>query len=264
MSLGLCRCRKVVGLKLQRFKNKLVLRRYQKLVTQIVSWVLLFSAQFAPAGGAQNEAQDTSRINSQLRITRSIPLSDADEAFIRAAVAKHGSRETASKAFAAQAWALMRENKRELALQNFIRAWQLDNKNYQSFWGFGAILSEQDKLAEAIEQLEMARELNDDASHRAQLLADLGTLHSEYARRMPPDQQLDRAHRFVLANNRFAESIEIDRNHAASWRSWAISLYAQGRYSEAWLKGQRAMALNAESFPSGFLKLLREKAPEAD
>jgi Tfp pilus assembly protein PilF len=263
-SIGLCRFHKLAGLKLQSFKDKIFIRRYQRLPAQIVAWVLLFSVPCAAAGDAQNEAQGSSQIQSQLGTVRSIPLSEANEAFIRAAVTQHGNRETASKAFAAHGWDLMRQDKRELALQNFIRAWQLDNKNCQAFWGFGAILSEQGKLAEAIEQLEMARELNDDASQRAQLLTDLGTLHSEYATRMPPDQQLDRAHRFVLANNRFAESIEIDRNDAASWRAWAISLYAQERYSEAWIKAKRAMDLNAEPFPGGFLERLREKAPEAN
>jgi tetratricopeptide (TPR) repeat protein len=191
-------------------------------------------------------------------------LKNAEESFVRASVAKFGSRGNASKAFAAQGWSLMRENRRDLALEDFIRAWQLDPKNYQAFWGFGAILSEQGKLKEAIEQLEIARELNDDPSQRVQLLTDLGILHSEYATQMPPADQLDRAHRFVLANNRFAEGIEINQNEAASWRAWAISLYAQERYSEAWIKAKRAMDLNAEPFPGGFLKRLGEKMPEPE
>jgi tetratricopeptide (TPR) repeat protein len=194
----------------------------------------------------------------------SIPLKNADEDFVRDSVAKYGSRRSASEAFATQGWKFLRNNRRELALHDFIRARQLDGKNYQAFWGFGAILSEQGKFAEAIEQLEIARELNDDSSQRVQLLTDIGILHSEYATRMAPSDQLGRAHRFVLANNRFAESIEIDQNDAASWRAWAISLYAQERYSEAWIKVKRAMDLKAEPFPEGFLKRLREKMPESD
>ena len=197
-------------------------------------------------------------------VSPSIPLKKADEDFVRDSVAKYGSRRNASKAFATQGWKLVRNNQPELALQDFIRAWQLDGKNYQAFWGFGAILSEQGKIKEAIEQLEIARELNDDSSQRVQLLTDIGILHSEYATRMPPSDQLGRAHRFVLANNRFAESIEIDQNDAASWRAWAISLYAQERYSEAWIKAKRAMDLKAEPFPEGFLKRLREKMPQPD
>ena len=41
----------------------------------------------------------------------------------------------------------------DLAIDEFNRAWLLNPKNYQAFWGFGAVLSEQRKLAEAIEQL---------------------------------------------------------------------------------------------------------------
>jgi Flp pilus assembly protein TadD len=215
----------------------------------------------APAVGAQNGLRDSLSVHGRSELFQSTAVKEADNAFARAAIAQYGSRETASKAFAAQGWDLIRENERDLALQYFNRAWQLNPENYQAFWGFGAILSEQGKLAEAIEQLEMARELNDDSSGRVQLLTDLGNLHSEYATRMPPDKQLDRAHRFVLANNRFAESLEIDKNAAASWRAWAISLYAQERYSEAWVKAKRAIDLEAEPFPAGFLRSLREKMP---
>jgi tetratricopeptide (TPR) repeat protein len=218
---------------------------------------------FVPLGPAV-AAEDASAIYSAPGVSSSIPLKNPDEDFVRASIAKYGSRQTASKAFAAQGWNLLRNNQRELALQDFIRAWQLDDKNYQAFWGFGAILSEQGKIAEAIEQLEIARELNEDSSQRVQLLTDLGILHSEYATRMPPADQLGRAHRFVRANNRFAESIEIDQNDAASWRAWAISLYAQERYSEAWIKAKRAMDLKAEPFPAGFLERLREKMPEPE
>ena len=83
------------------------------------------------------------RSTASLKSANQYHLKTPDEAFVRDAITKHGSRETASEIFAAQGWGLMRENKRESALQHFIRAWQLNHKNYQAFWGFGAILSEQ-------------------------------------------------------------------------------------------------------------------------
>jgi tetratricopeptide (TPR) repeat protein len=237
---------------------------------QRIGWLIsfplllfLFSFRLSAAESAA-AARDALPVYGEPGVDPSIPLRSVDQDFVRASVAKYGSRENASKASASQGWKLLSNNQPELALEDFIRAWQLDGKNYQAFWGFGAILSEQGKFKEAIEQLEIARELNDDSSQRVQLLIDLGTLHSEYATRMPPADQLGRAHRFVLANNRFAESIEIDQNDAASWRAWAISLYAQERYSEAWIKAKRAMDLKAEPFPAGFLKRLREKMPEPE
>ena len=260
--VGECRVRTRARVELQNFERRFHARRRQTLGWLIVFplLLLLFAVRLGQAAAAANAAP----VSSEPGVSSSIPLKSPDEDFVRAAVAKYGGRQTASKAFAEQGWKLLRNNRRELALQDFIRAWQLDDKNYQAFWGFGAILSEQGKLVEAIEQLEIARELNDDSSQRVQLLTDLAILHSEYATRMPPTDQLGRAHRFVLANNRFAESIEIDQTDAASWRAWAISLYAQERYSEASIKAKRAMDLKAEPFPDGFLKRLGEKMAASD
>jgi tetratricopeptide (TPR) repeat protein len=263
--VGRCRFRWHAAIKLQSFHQRFRRRQRPGLGRAIVFALLFFSLslRFAPAGSVLAFAE-APPVSNEPGVSPSIPLKNADEDFVRTSVAKYGSRTSASKAFAAQGWKLVRNNQRELALQDFIRAWQLNEKNYQAFWGFGAILSEQGKIKEAVEQLEIARELNDDSSQRVQLLTDLGLLHSEYATRMPPADQLGRAHRFVLANNRFAESIEIDQNNAASWRAWAISLYAQERYSEAWIKAKRALDLKAEPFPSGFLERLRNKMPQPE
>jgi tetratricopeptide (TPR) repeat protein len=246
---GLCHWLNLAGSRLQRLNEKFGTLGSRKFGSRVIVLVLVFSARVEPAVGAQKEAADNSPMYGQSGTGQTIPLTNPDEAFVRDAVTKYGSRETASEIFAAQGWGLIRDNKRESALQHFIRAWQLNHKNYQAFWGFGAILSEQGKL---------------DSSGRVRLLTDLGTLHSEYARRIPPENQLDRAHRFVLANNRFAESLEIDPDDAATWRAWAISLDAQERYSEAWIKAKRALDLNAEPFPTGFLKGLREKMPQPE
>ena len=247
------------------FDQRFHAQEWQRLGRAMVFPLLLFPVSFRPAPAQDAAAaEDILPVYREPGVIASIPLKKPDEDFVRASVAKYGSRTSASKAFAAQGWKLLRNNQRELALQDFIRAWQLDEKNYQAFWGFGAILSDQGTIKEAIEQLEIARELNDDSSQRVQLLTDLGVLHSEYASLMPPADQLGRAHRFVVANNRFAESIEIDQKHAASWRAWAISLYAQERYSEAWIKAKRAMDLKAEPFPSGFVERLRDKMPQPE
>jgi hypothetical protein len=79
---------------------------------------------------------------------------------------------------------------------------------------------------------------------------------------MPADKQLERAHHFVVANNRFTESLELNPKYAPSWREWAMSLYDQERYSEAWVRVRQARALQAEPFPPEFLKKLSEKMPE--
>ena len=196
-------------------------------------------------------------------IARAESLKKVDEDLIRDATFRFGNRQAASRALAEQGWASVRKGILDTAMRRFNEAWLLNPKNYQAFWGFGAVLSEQGKLAEAIEQLETARELVDDPKQRVALLSDLGSVHSSYGARLPADKQLDRARHFVIANSRFTESLEMDPNYGRSWREWAFSLYEQERYSEAWVKAKRAMELNSEPFPPGFLDTLRKKVPEA-
>jgi tetratricopeptide (TPR) repeat protein len=147
-------------------------------------------------------------------------------------------------------------------MRRFNQAWLLNPKNYGPFWGFGAVLSQRGKLTEALEHLETARQLIDDPTQRVALLCDLGTVHSEYAVRLPAERQLERAQQFVLANSRFTESLENDPKFAPSWREWAISLYDQERYSEAWVKVKQARENRAEPFPPDFLTKLSAKMPE--
>jgi tetratricopeptide (TPR) repeat protein len=214
---------------------------------------------------AQSDGDATANLPmyGQPEIARPEDLKKTDEAFIRDATFRFGSRGAASRALSDQGWANVRKGMLDVAMRRFNEAWLLNPKNYQAFWGFGAVLSEQGKLTAAIEQLETARELIDDPKQKVLLLCDIGTVHSVYGVRLPAERQLDRAQHFVVANNRFAESLEIDPNSPRSWRDWAISLYEQKRYSEAWLKAKRAMELKAQPFPANFLESLKQKVPEA-
>jgi tetratricopeptide (TPR) repeat protein len=212
---------------------------------------------------AQSDSSEKLPMYGQPGIPRPESLKKLDEDFIRDATLRFGNRQAASRALAEQGWASIRRGMFDVAMRRFNEAWLLNPKNYQAFWGFGAVLSEQGKLADAIAQLETARELIDDPKQRPALLSDLGAVHSAYGARLPADKQLDRAQHFVTANNRFAESLEMDPNYSRSWREWAFSLYEQERYSEAWVKAKRAMELNSEPFPAGFLDSLKKKVPEA-
>jgi len=211
---------------------------------------------------AQAQPGETLPMFGQPGIVRPNDLKKADAVFAQQATTEYGSPGAASRVWAAQGWASLRNGKPELAMQQFNQAWLLNSQNYQVFWGFGAVLSEQGRLGEAIEQLEVASRLIDEPAQKVALLSDLGSVYSELAARLPEDKQLDRAQHFVSANRRFTESLEIDPNYAPSWREWAISLFRQERYSEAWIKAKRAIELKAEPFPANFLNDLRKKNPE--
>ncbi len=222
---------------------------------------LLFGLAAALAA-AENPSPDTLPMFGQPRIARTDEQKKADEAFVLDSTLRYGNRQAASNALATQGWAAIRSKQLDLAMQRFNQSWLLNPKNYSAFWGFGAVLSERGRLGEAVEQLEKARELLEDPAQRVALLCDLGAVHSAYAAALPREKELERAQHFVLANSRFSESLENDPKFAPSWREWAISLYDQERYSEAWLRVEKARELKAEPFPPDFLKKLSAKMPE--
>jgi hypothetical protein len=228
----------------------------------ILEWSMIVVLAASPLARAQADTTESLPMFGQPKIARSDDLKKKDEGFIRDATLRYGSRQAGSNTLAAQGWAAVRSRQADLAMQRFNQAWLLNPKNYSVFWGFGAVLSEKGKLAEALEQMETARELVEDPAQRVALLCDLGTVHSAYAARLPADRQLQRAQHFVLANSRFTESLENDPKYAPSWREWAMSLYDQERYSEAWLRVRKARELQAEPFPPEFLKKLSAKMPE--
>ena len=222
-------------------------------------WYLLFSALFLICSRGAYAAEEPEKHLTFGRPDLIRPNPKADEAFLREAASKYPNREAASRAFAAQGWMQLREGKSEPALQSFHRAWLLNEKNHQPFWGYGAILAERGNLLDAIEELNTARELIHDQKEIVALLVDMGTVNSAYAAGLSRDKQLDRAQYFVRANQCFTESLETDPDYAAGWRAWALSLYDQERYSEAALKAQRAQELKAEPFPAKFLRDLKNK-----
>ena len=229
------------------------------LLFGLVGWLANPSFASAADPGAN---PDTLPMFGQPKIVRPDNLKSADQAFIRDSTLGYKSRQAASAAFAAQGWSSLRTRHLDTAMLRFNQAWLLNEKNYAAFWGFGAVLSAHGRLLEAIEQLEAARELIDEPAQRSALLCDLATLYSEYAARLPAEGQLDRAQRFVGANNRFTESLENDPTFATAWREWALSLYEQERYAEAWAKVKRARELRAEPFAPEFLKKLSAKMAE--
>lgn len=236
-------------------------RMVRLYISAILFWTVCFI--FTPNGAsAQSDGSEKLPMFGQPKIVRPENLKKADEAFIRDSMLRFGNRAAGSNALAEEGWRAVRARQADLAMQRFNQAWLLNPKNYRVFWGFSAIMSERGKLAEALEHLETARQLLDDPAQRVPLLCDLGTLHSEYAARLPADRQLERAQHFVLANNRFTESLENDPKYAMSWREWAMSLYAQERYSEAWVKVKQARENGAEPFPADFLEKLSAKMPE--
>ncbi len=193
----------------------------------------------------------------QPKIERPEALKRADEEFIKQASDGLGGREKASVAWSMQGDKFMNEGNLDYAMRRYNQSWLLNPNSFRPYWGFGRVLIEQGKLDESLKYLEKANQLVDDNYQKVALLADTASAYSVKAN--GTDNVNEKAKYFSLANQRYEESTKLDPNYPNSWRSWARSLYFEGRYAEAWEKVKKARSLGASEFPPQFIKALEEK-----
>jgi tetratricopeptide (TPR) repeat protein len=176
-------------------------------------------------------------------------LQKADEDFVKKASAGFGgSREAASRAWAAEGDRFLSELNLDYAMRRYNQSWLLNPANYQPYWGFARVMVQSDRFTDAIRYFEMAEARCDDRYQKVALLSDMGTAHS-FARN------------FRLANEQFRKSTTLDPNYASAWLRWSQSLYREGNYAEAWDKLKRARSLGG-GVPEPFIRELRAKMPE--
>src|SRR5258706_3516970 len=85
----------------------------------------------------------------------SVPeLKSADEKLIADTSAHYGSREKAAEAFIEQGFRFYNQDNLVQAMRRFNQGWLLDHNNPQVYWGFGAVLSDQEKMCEAMKHFD--------------------------------------------------------------------------------------------------------------
>ncbi len=198
----------------------------------------------------------------QPEIERPEELKRADEDFIKQASEGLGGREKASIAWWLQGDKFMSEGNLDYAMRRYNQSWLLNPNSYRAYWGFGRVLLERGQQDESLKHLEKACQLVDDEYQKVALFADTATVYSVKAYRTSLDNINERAKYFSLANKYYEESIRLDPSYPNSWRSWARSLFFEGRYADAWEKIRKARSLGAPEFPPQFIRALDEKMAE--
>lgn len=240
---------------------------YMKLATTKIALPLL-AAVIANILAACTTMPPEQRIDNvpmygQPEIPRPDFLKAADDTFINdASAAFGGSREAASKAWAYEGDKFMNALNLDYAMRRYNQSWLLNPNNYHPYWGFGRVLLQRGDVDKAIGHFVKANQLIDDEYQKVALLADMATAYSVKGNQTSTDNFRERTKYFGLANKHFEESIKLDPNYPNSWRSWARSLYYEGRYKEAWDKIHKARTLGAPEFPASFIKALEDKMPE--
>ena len=195
----------------------------------------------------------------QPQIVRPDFLRQADEQFIREAVAGFGTREKASDIWWAQAEAFMAQNNLDFAMRRYNQAWLLNQNNFKAYWGFARVLLAQGAIEPAFVHLEKAMILCADNFQRPALLSDAGSAYSNKASSLVLK---DRDDLFQKADSFFEQALKIDSSYGNAYKRWAISLYHQEKYSEAWIKIAEARRRPDANIPPAFLRALKSKMPE--
>ena len=195
-------------------------------------------------------------------IERPEALKRADTEFIKQASEGLGGREKASVAWWMQGDKFMAEGNLDNAMRRYNQSWLLNPNSFRAYWGFGRVLLEQNQLDESLKHLEKAVQLVDDEYQKVALLADAATAYSVKANLTITGNPKEGARYFLLANQHYEESTKLDPKYPNAWRSWARSLYFEGRFAEAWQKVKTARSLGASEFPPQFIKALEEKMPQ--
>jgi tetratricopeptide (TPR) repeat protein len=228
-------------------------------------WVFAFFAALALSGCATptgNPRIDNLPMYGQPEMARPEALRKADDEFIAGAAGEFGgNRKLASEAWAKEADDQMARSNLDFAMQRYNQSWLLNPENYKPYWGFGRVMLERDLFDESIKHFERAKELCKDNYQRVALLADTATAYAYKARSLI-GSSAESERFFRLANENFDEGTTLDPTYASAWRRWAMVLYAQGDYAEAWVKVKKARAMNAVPFSSAFLNSLEQKMPE--
>ena len=152
----------------------------------------------------------------------------ADNAYLRATDEEyHGDRKKASMDTAMRGWQYLAGGDLEDAMRRFNQAWLLNNKNGIALWGMAAVETEWEKFDESLELFAEAEKF-------------VGTeinFSVDYSRAvgMAGVKRKDNA-LIDDAFDRFERIYQRAPQNGRNLKNWAMTLFAVGKYSEAWAK----------------------------
>lgn len=176
----------------------------------------------------------------------------ADQKLIEESIKISGSREVAAEHAIQRGWEYYYAGDLDTSMNRFNQAWLLDPQNPDVYWGFGLIVGAKGQVNEAIRIFSMGLQLNQ--SH-TMLLCNVGYSYINKALSEPQK----RATYLNESITYFERANSIDTEVEYCHSSWAIALYYQGKYAEAWQHINKAKGLGGQSLDPRFVKDLSSK-----
>jgi tetratricopeptide (TPR) repeat protein len=183
-------------------------------------------------------------------LDNNIQITPNDEAFFLDCEKNFASRNEASLFFSARAWEYLAEGQIDTAMHRFNLAWLLDKQSTDSYWGWGVLAYQKDKLPEAITYLEKGLALK---PSNITLMVDLATVYIRSYQNNNNQEELQKS--FSLLN----KAIEIEPTFANAYMKLSLAEYFKGEFDKAWWSFHKGYDLAPDETDIEYLKQLLVK-----
>jgi tetratricopeptide (TPR) repeat protein len=195
--------------------------RRTRIVYVLLTAALIFCANLA-------HADDRNLLPKYGNVPKADWQKAADDAYIKATDEEyHGDRKKASTDTAMRGWQLLAGGDLEGAMRRFNQAWLLNNKNGIALWGMAAVETEWEKFDESLKLFAEAEkfvgsEINFSVDY-SRSVGMAGVKRKDDALIKDAFDRFERIYQKAPQNGR-------------NLKNWAMTLFAEGKYSEAWAK----------------------------
>ncbi len=189
-----------------------------------------------------------------------LPRSQAQQAIdaklIEEFTEEAGSREAASRKLMKVGWEYYDQGDLNTTMKRFNQAWLLNPNNADVFVGFGSVSLAHQDVDEAIDMFKKAIALH---PKHAVALCSVGYAYQLKAHILqgPGAQQY-----LEQSDQAFQQGSQADPQEESCYSKWAVALFLQDRYQEAWEKIALARTLGGKTINSDFLRDLSAAMPE--
>jgi tetratricopeptide (TPR) repeat protein len=195
--------------------------RRTRIVYVLLTAALIFGANLA-------HADDRNLLPKYGNVPKADWQKAADDAYIKATDEEyHGDRKKASTDTAMRGWQLLAGGDLEGAMRRFNQAWLLNNKNGIALWGMAAVETEWEKFDESLKLFAEAEKFVDSEIN----------FSVDYSRAVGMAGVKRKDDVLIKdAFDRFERIYQKAPQNGRNLKNWAMTLFAEGKYSAAWAK----------------------------
>jgi tetratricopeptide (TPR) repeat protein len=186
-------------------------------------------------------------------------LKGADDALIEGTTREFGSRRAASERFVDQGFRFYFQNDLSTAMRRFNQGWLLDPENPNVYYGFMAVLNDQQEFCAARDMADRAFERG--LAKKPEELADAGRVSAICAMQDATLNDETKSAYVKKASEYYTQALQLQPNSAYVYGSWATASYWIGDYATAWRYVKLEKKYGGKTGKQ-FLKMLKEKMPE--